>query len=213
MGSRTADGDAFRFRAGRLSLDFCSTLLWRHREPVEQLRRPNDLVRWLEEAGVAPCPAAATEEDLARARALREAVYRLVRSRLSGGPRRAAPGGDGGPGGAQDGLGPPLPAEDVATVNAAALRPVPAPRLTLDGRVERVSDDPLPAALSTLARDCVDLLTGALAGRLRECGAPDCAFLFVDTSRPGTRRWCAMNRCGNRQHVRDHRSRRDPDRG
>lgn len=190
MGRRTADGDAFRFRAERPSLDFCSTLLWRCRTPVEQLRRPGDLVRWIDAAGLAPCPAAATEDDLVRARALREAAYRLFRAHLEG---------DAGG----------LPAEDVATVNAAALAPVPAPRLGAGGRVRWVSDDPLPAALSTLARDCVDLLTGPLAGRLRECAAPDCAFLFVDTSRPGTRRWCAMNRCGNRQHVRDHRSRRD----
>lgn len=68
--------------------------------------------------------------------------------------------------------------------------------------------EPLSAALSTIARDAIDLISGVNADRIRECAAPDCAFLFLDTSRPGTRRWCAMNRCGNREHVRRHRSRK-----
>ncbi|MEE3918700.1 CGNR zinc finger domain-containing protein [Micromonospora sp. BRA006-A] len=32
----------------------------------------------------------------------------------------------------------------------------------------------------------------------------------MDTSRPGQRRWCAMERCGNRQKARALRSRRAP---
>lgn len=183
---RTADGNDFRFRAGRPSLDLSSTLLWRYRAPVEQLRTPGDLTRWLDEAGLGPAGPPGTA-DLERARALREAIHRLVHARMDGERFAAA---------------------DVAVLNAAARHPAPAPVLTPDGRVRHVSDEPVAAGLSAVARDCVDLLTGPLADRLRECAAPDCAFLFVDTSRPGTRRWCAMNRCGNRQHVRDHRSRR-----
>jgi predicted RNA-binding Zn ribbon-like protein len=53
-------------------------------------------------------------------------------------------------------------------------------------------------ALAAVARDAVDLLSGPLAGRIRECGADDCALLFVDASRPGRRRWCSMEACGNR---------------
>jgi predicted RNA-binding Zn ribbon-like protein len=37
------------------------------------------------------------------------------------------------------------------------------------------------------------------------CAAEDCAFLFVDASRPGTRRWCSMQRCGNLAKIRTHR--------
>jgi predicted RNA-binding Zn ribbon-like protein len=64
-----------------------------------------------------------------------------------------------------------------------------------------------PAALATLARDAVDLFGGPLAGRIRVCSADDCGLLFVDTSRPGQRRWCSMERCGNRAKVREHRAR------
>jgi hypothetical protein len=35
-----------------------------------------------------------------------------------------------------------------------------------------------------------------------------CSLLFVDTSRSGRRRWCSMERCGNRAKVAAHRRRR-----
>ena len=186
---RTADGDAFRFRAGRPSLDLCSTLLWRHRTPTELLRRPGDLARWLVEAGLASAHPRVTEADLARAGSLREASYRLLLARA---------------------LGTELPADAVAKVNVSASRPGRVPRLRPSGHVDWLTGEPVAAALSEVARDCVSLLTGPLAPRIRECAAPDCAFLFVDTSRPGSRRWCAADRCGNRQHVRAHRARRAP---
>jgi predicted RNA-binding Zn ribbon-like protein len=180
---RTADGDAFRFRSGRLSLDLCSTLLWRHRAPTEQLRMPGDLARWLREAGVRPAPRSVADGDLLQARDLREAIYGLVHDRLAG---RA------------------LTKRHVATLNALAACPDPVPRLTADGQMAHRADEPAAAALSRIARDAIELLAGSSV-RVRECAAPDCAFLFVDTSRAGRRRWCAMDRCGNREHVRKHR--------
>jgi len=183
---RTADGAAFRFRAGRLSLDLCSTLLWRYRVPVEQLRTPGDLVRWLDEAGVRPVPAVVRDRDLRLARELRDAIYELAHDRIAGRP---------------------LSDRRLATLNAHAARPDPSPALGRDGTVASSAHAPVSAALSHLARDAIDVLSGPGDGRLRECAAPDCAFLFVDTSRPGRRRWCAMDRCGNREHVREHRRR------
>jgi predicted RNA-binding Zn ribbon-like protein len=183
---RTADGDSFRFRADRASLDLCSTVLWRHVRPVEQLCSPADLARWLSEAGLGHRRHAPTEADLADARRLREAIYRLVSAHIRG---------------------VRLPAPDVAAVNAAARHPGRTPRLSAQGELHWDDGEPLAAALSAVARDAIDLLTGPQSGRVRECAAADCAFLFVDTSRSGARRWCAASRCGNREHVRKHRSR------
>jgi predicted RNA-binding Zn ribbon-like protein len=183
---RTADGDAFRLRAGRLSLDLCSTLLWRYRAPSEQLRVPDDLARWLREAGVRPVPPSVHDLDLHQARELREAIYGLVHDRLSG---------------------LALARPHVATINGLAAHPDPVPRLTAAGEIGYDADEPAAAALSRIARDAIELLAGSTAARVRECAAPDCAFLFVDTSRAGRRRWCAMARCGNREHVRKHRRR------
>jgi predicted RNA-binding Zn ribbon-like protein len=185
----SADDDAFRFRAGRVSLDLCSTVLWRHVRPVEQLRSPADLTRWRSEAGLGHSRRALTEADLADARRLREAIYRLVSARICGAR---------------------LPARDVAAVNAAARHPCRTPRLGPRGELRWDDGEPLAAALSAVARDAIELITDPQAGRVRECAAPDCAFLFVDTSRSGVRRWCAANRCGNREHVRKHRSRPGP---
>lgn len=182
----TADGDGFRFRAGRLSLDLCSTLLWRYRAPCELLRAPADLARWLNEAGVRPAPATVSDEALHTARMLREAIYALVHDRLAGRTLAQA---------------------HVATVNAVAAHPDPVPCITAGGALTWSASDPESAALSSVARDAIELLTGPSAARLGECAAPDCAFLFLDTSRAGRRLWCAMNRCGNRQHVREHRRR------
>jgi predicted RNA-binding Zn ribbon-like protein len=186
---RTADGDAFRFRAGRVSLDLCSTVLWRYVRPVEQLRSPADLARWRSEAGLGHSRSRLTEADLAEARRLREAIYRLVSARIRGAR---------------------LPAREVAAVNAAARRPCRTPRLSPQGELRWDDGEPLTAALSSVARDAIDLIGGPEAGRLRECAAADCAFLFVDTSRSGARRWCAATRCGNREHVRKYRSRPGP---
>lgn len=186
---RTADGDAFRFRAGRVSLDLCSTLLWRRRRPVEQLRSPADLARWRSEAGLGQSRDALTGADLADARRLREAIYRLLKAHIRGAR---------------------LPDRDMAVVNAAARHPCRVPSLGPLGELRWDDAEPLTAALSAVARDAVELITGPWAGRIRECAACDCAFLFVDTSRSGIRRWCAMNRCGNREHVRKHRSRPSP---
>nr|WP_307718755.1 CGNR zinc finger domain-containing protein [Nocardia grenadensis] len=58
-----------------------------------------------------------------------------------------------------------------------------------------------------MARDAIDLFTGAHAGRIRTCSAADCQLLHVDTSRPGRRRRCSMEHCGNRNKVRAHRAR------
>ncbi|HEY3956599.1 MAG TPA: ABATE domain-containing protein [Streptosporangiaceae bacterium] len=184
---RTADGEKFRFRAGRPSLDLCSTLLWRYVTPAEQLRSPGDLARWAAAAGLQPVPRRASEDDLRVARSLREALYRLFHAHLDG----------------RD-----LPPADVRCVNAAAAPAGAVPQLIVGGQLRWRASRPAQAALSAVARDGIDLLTGPLAGRIRECAEPDCAFLFADTSRPGQRRWCAMNRCGNRHHVRAHRARR-----
>ena len=100
----------------------------------------------------------------------------------------------------------PHPA-DIAAVNEAAARP-PLVRALLPEGGTTVVAPTVAAALATLARDAVDLFGGPLAGRIRMCAADDCGLLFVDTSRPGRRRWCSMERCGNRAKIRTHRARR-----
>jgi predicted RNA-binding Zn ribbon-like protein len=47
-------------------------------------------------------------------------------------------------------------------------------------------------------------LTSDRLQKVRLCGAPACAWLFLDESRNHSRRWCDMTTCGNRQKARRH---------
>jgi len=59
-----------------------------------------------------------------------------------------------------------------------------------------------------LSRSAAELLTSADLAFIRECQGEDCGWLFLDTSRNRTRRWCDMRDCGNLAKVRRFRRRR-----
>jgi predicted RNA-binding Zn ribbon-like protein len=53
-----------------------------------------------------------------------------------------------------------------------------------------------------LALSTARLLTSNDMARLSACEKPDCRWLFLDTSKNHTRRWCDMRLCGNRMKAR-----------
>ena len=64
-----------------------------------------------------------------------------------------------------------------------------------------------PAAASLLAPvlwSAGDLIAGQRLQRLRMCANEKCRWLFIDDSKSGTRRWCAMSSCGNRAKAHRH---------
>jgi predicted RNA-binding Zn ribbon-like protein len=63
----------------------------------------------------------------------------------------------------------------------------------------------LTAPLWPIAVHAVDLLDQAPLSLLRRCH--HCRWLFLDTSRNHTRRWCSMNACGGTDKMRRHRAR------
>jgi predicted RNA-binding Zn ribbon-like protein len=69
----------------------------------------------------------------------------------------------------------------------------------------------LDRLLWPLALDAVELFTGSHSGvrldRLKQCPGEDCGWLFLDTSRNGSRQWCDMRDCGNLAKVRRFRQR------
>ncbi|MFE9398241.1 CGNR zinc finger domain-containing protein [Streptomyces flavidovirens] len=189
---RTPEGRPYLFDPGALCLELLPTgglgLLARY----EVLHEPADLVRWAARSRLpGGLDLAVSASELADARALRDALHRLAADRAHG--RALAVG-------------------DLDVVNARAAREPLVARIDVGAGVGAVrawapgaTGDQL---LSTVARDAIDLFTGPYARRIRECGSHDCSLLFVDTSRPGRRRWCAMERCGNRNKARAHRARR-----
>jgi predicted RNA-binding Zn ribbon-like protein len=52
------------------------------------------------------------------------------------------------------------------------------------------------------------LIADGGAARLRICEGTDCGNVFVDASRPGSRRFCDAKGCGNRAHVSAYRERK-----
>ncbi|MFI7439716.1 CGNR zinc finger domain-containing protein [Nonomuraea indica] len=101
--------------------------------------------------------------------------------------------------------GPGARAGDREVVNRFAAVPPTRVRLDEAGRAERAGD--LAAALSTVARQAVELLGGPQAVPIKECGAGTCTRLYVDTSRGRARRWCDMQECGNRAKAAGFRAR------
>jgi predicted RNA-binding Zn ribbon-like protein len=173
----------FQWKSGRLSLDFVATVGERWRRSFERLLAPEDLARWMVESGLLQTTPPVSRGQLQAGRVLREAINRMAR-----------PGIEPEPG-------------DREELNCWAARPAIAPQLTVAGELEWIAARPVEAMFTTIARDAVELLSGPLAGCIRECSAPDCALLFLDTSRPGRRRWCASETCGNRVRTKTYRQR------
>ncbi|MFG1749646.1 CGNR zinc finger domain-containing protein [Streptosporangium sandarakinum] len=179
---------AFNFRSGRLSLAFVATVGERWRRNVERLRDPADLARWYREVGLLDEAVTVTPAGLGTARTVREAVYRCAKALIAGRPAAEA---------------------DEALINAAAAAAPLVPVLRGGaGFLIAPAVDAESAVLSTVARDAIDLFTGVLADRVRECDSPECALLFVDTSRPGRRRWCSSDACGSKDRSAAYRRRR-----
>jgi predicted RNA-binding Zn ribbon-like protein len=49
-----------------------------------------------------------------------------------------------------------------------------------------------------LARSAAELLTSEQLSRVRVCASETCGWLFIDTSKNRTRRWCSMSDCDDR---------------
>ncbi|MBT8488190.1 MAG: CGNR zinc finger domain-containing protein, partial [Gemmatimonadetes bacterium] len=98
-----------------------------------------------------------------------------------------------------------------ATTTATISRALRASSVThrLDGLdIETLYDASNPLAMLTpLALSGVAVARKARPERLRPCAAPACRRWFVDTSKSGRRRWCSMERCGNRAKADRYRSR------
>jgi predicted RNA-binding Zn ribbon-like protein len=96
-----------------------------------------------------------------------------------------------------DRAGPaPVPAGDDAPTN-----------LTWQWNPNVESDPNLPLWL--LTQSVSDILLSSDAARVRTCAVDTCRWLFLDTSKNHTRRWCNMKVCGNRMKARRFQARRD----
>ncbi len=52
--------------------------------------------------------------------------------------------------------------------------------------------------LEPVIQSAADLLVSGNLERLKRCSNPICGWLYYDTSKNNSRRWCCMKKCGNR---------------
>lgn len=188
----------------RLSLDFANTADWHASDhPVEFLTSYSDLVAWSQGVGIltdhqakrllkkaARRPGDATAV-LERAIALREAIYQIFSAISHGRPPQAA---------------------DLATFNAELSRVLAQSRIvsTAEGFAWdwAGAEEALDWMLWPVVHDAAGLLTSEELDRVGQCADDRCGWLFLDTSRNRSRRWCSMENCGNRAKARRHYKRK-----
>jgi predicted RNA-binding Zn ribbon-like protein len=180
------------FIAGDPALDFVNTMTGRNGTPRDWLDGYPRLLEWAGRAKLLPPRAiaalarraerdpGAAERALAKAKRLREALFE-VGSHIA---KRRAP--------SQEALDL-LREHWLAGAESHDIG-------TAGGRVAPVLDahaDGLDLDSSMVAWRFVGQVLPQEPKRLKLCDGPDCAWLFLDTSKAGRRRWCDMADCGN----------------
>jgi len=177
--------------AGHLALDFANTVSDRgSASPIERLASYQDLLAFAAQCEVltaaeshklatrARRSPAASEEVLHRAQALRDALYDLFAAVAEERPP---------------------PAAALAELNRAV------------GRLEIGGDwrwtwscapGGLDDMLGPITIAAAELVTSGERARIRICAADTCDWVFLDTSKNHSRRWCDMKQCGNRAKAR-----------
>ncbi len=190
---------------GELCLDWANTVDWHASDhPDDPVVSYEDLVRWSRHAGILTDDEA--RELLRRAKArpkeaaavlkeaieIREVIYRIFVA-VAGGEKPDA--------------------ADISRLNEALAQAMRHTRVVggKDGfRWEwGCEQDALDRMLCPIVRSAADLLTSERLHWVGQC-ADDrgCGWLFVDTSRNHSRRWCDIKGCGNRAKARRHQARK-----
>jgi len=186
----------FQLVAGHCVLDLINTLDWRFRESgtEELLPSYSELLRFAEESSLLTsqqmnqiartATAREASQALQACYGLREAAadvfYALVDDRMP--PQDAIKKLDGH--------------FHVAQTH----RKLQGSRSRFELAWQRPVETQLPCWI--LAQAAIELLTGDSVQAIRACADPQCRWLFIDTSKNHTRRWCDMKICGNRMKAR-----------
>jgi len=171
----------FVLLAARPALDLCNTRLGDR----DLLDGPEALARWFEETRLADEPPPISQRELQAARGLRDGLRPALLEADGPGVARIAEGW------LDDAPGRLCVEEDTLT-----------PRFAPQARTSC-------CVLVAVVLDALDLVRES-PGRVRECAAPACFVVYLDTSRNRSRRWCSMERCGARAkasaYYRRHRA-------
>ena len=157
-------------------------------EETDALATPEGLVAWLAEAGLADGVDRVTRAVRERTVVLRDAIRGLLEHHN----------------------GAPLDPGIVAALDAQAARS----RVVLGFAADPLARTLVPraqgldGALGLIVVLVGDGIADGSLRRLKLCRAVDCRWAFLDGSRNGSRHWCSMEVCGNREKARAFRARR-----
>jgi|ERR1700677_2277920 len=179
------------FIAGHVALDFVNTAEERgHPDAADALCTPGDLRLWGQRYGLISRSDVVTADErpeLGLALEARELLYALLFARVHG---------------------PPAPEAQFARLAEIASQAYVAATLQPDddGSVGwRWSPSELSTIRHVAVANGVDLLRNGPSERLKQCPGEHCGWFFLDSTRRGNRRWCAMSECG--QEAKDERRR------
>jgi predicted RNA-binding Zn ribbon-like protein len=194
-------GPIVRADRADLCLEFANTKFWRGRDPVtETLPDADALLEWCARNAALDAEAAKrlrvqwkrqpqeAADVFGEAISLREALFPLFAAIARGAEPASA---------------------DLAALNKALEQAPARKRLRRMPEFYGWQTDVLPRAapelLAAVLWSAGDLIAGtARRERVRICANPICQWLFLDDSKSGTRRWCAMSACGNRAKAHRH---------
>lgn len=186
---------AVRLDGGRLCLDFVNTIHDRYAADVEDyVQDAQRFIEWSERAGAlrredGVCTPRTAHKRAALMREVtvqREHLHELFAARI-------------------DGLVPTASA--VRGLDHWLHQAWASQSLGTDGHMHWRADarDAL-LSLKRIALDALDLLGDPAASRLRRCAnTTSCGWLFLDVSKNGRRRWCAMETCGTADKMQRYR--------
>ena len=187
----------FELIAGHPSLDLVNTLDWRFRDngPEELLASYDDLLRFSAQSGLLSgkqirailreSTQAAAANAIVSCRELREAAAEIFYAAVDS---RTPPG------------------SQIKIIERCFKQARERQRLTWSGsRLEwdwPASECGPDLPVWMLSLSTARLMLSDQMRLLRACEKPDCRWLFLDTSKNHTRRWCDMKICGNRMKAR-----------
>ena len=178
----------------RPALDFINTVDWRGREDtIDYLKDYADLVEWAvlakqitqseaeelrEKAEKNPEKAAEAYHHTIK---FREAAYRaLVKTSFNEDTNQ----------------------EDEEVLNSEMHETFSNLTLNLREKQLELGEIGLDYILRLMVKDTVDLMTSDELDKVKRCSSEECGWLFIDTSKNSSRKWCRMGGCGNRAKAR-----------
>ncbi|MBS4214030.1 CGNR zinc finger domain-containing protein [Neobacillus rhizophilus] len=185
---------------GRLCLDFANTVSWHDssEESQELLTSYEKLVNWSLHANIlnkqqslsllkkAEDQPAKAIEVLQQAIELRESIYQIF-SLVTKNETPAS--------------------KDLAILNEALSNAYGKMRVVLGENKFSLEflngEETLDGMLPPIVQSAIDILTSEKElSRVKKCEGHPCGWLFLDTSRNRSRRWCSMADCGNRAKAK-----------